>query len=120
MTRSNRQTPGTPQAVGLAWRAMPKVVLASVRYTNEVENHILDKHPPLTARKVTQALIYARDVEANWEDAPVYGHQVVAFGTTVDGISFKTYLHPVNPNDPDERTFDINTTFPLLTERQKN
>jgi hypothetical protein len=99
---------------------MPKVVLASVHYSDEVENHILDKHPPLTARKVTQALIYARDVEASWEDDPVYGHQVVAFSTTVDGISFKAYLHPVNPDDPDEGTFDLNTAFPLLTESQEN
>jgi uncharacterized protein (DUF433 family) len=120
MTRPNRHAPGTPQAVGLVWRAVPKVVLASVRHTAEVEDHILDKHPPLTARKVTQALIYAKDVEANWEDHPVHGHQVVAFGTTIDGIAFKAYLHPVNPNDPDEGTFDLNTAFPLLTESQGN
>jgi hypothetical protein len=119
VTKPNGQAPSTAQAAGLAWRAMPKVVLAGVRYTDEVESHILDKHPPLTARKVTQALIYARDVEATWEDDPVYGHQVVAFGTTVDGTSFKAYLHPVNPNDPDEGTFDLNTAFPLLTESQE-
>jgi hypothetical protein len=94
---------------------MPRVVLADVRYTDAVEEHIRDKHPPLTARKVTQALIYAKDVEASWEDDPVYGHQVAAFATTVDGIAFKAYLHPVNPHDPDEGSFDLNTAFPLVT-----
>jgi hypothetical protein len=62
-----------------------------------------------------QALIYAKDVEASWEDDPVYGHQVAAFATTVEGIAFKAYLHPVNPNDPDEGSFDLNTAFPLVT-----
>lgn len=94
---------------------MPRVVLADVRYTDAVEEHIRDKHPPLTARKVAQALIYAKDVEANWEDNPVYGDQVAAFATTVEGIRFKAYLHPVNPNDPDEGSFDLKTAFPLVT-----
>lgn len=93
---------------------MPRVALAHVRCTDEVEEHIRDGHPPLTAGKVTQALIYAKDVEANWEDDPFYGHQVAAFATTVDGIAFKAYLHPVNPNDPDEGSFDLNTAFPLV------
>jgi hypothetical protein len=99
---------------------MPKVVLADVRCTDAVETHILDKHPPLTARKVIQALIYARDVEASWEDNPEYGRQVVAFGTTFDGISFKAYLRPVNPNDPDEGTFDLKTAFPLRNGGQED
>lgn len=97
---------------------MPRVVLAHVRCTNAVEEHIRDKHPPLTATKVTQALIYAKDVEAGWEDDSVYGRQVVAFATTIDGIRFKAYLHPVNPNDPDEGSFDLNTAFPLMAGNQ--
>lgn len=99
---------------------MPRVVLADVRYTDAVEEHIRDKHPPLTARKVTQALIYARGVQASWEDNPVHGHQVSAFATTVDGIVFKAYLHPVNPNDPDEGSFDLKTAFPLMTGNQED
>ena len=99
---------------------MPRVVFADVRYTNAVEEHIRDKHPPLTAAKITQALIYARGVLAGWEDHPVYGHQVAAFGTTVDGIAFKAYLHPVNPNDPNEGSFDLNTAFPLVTGNQED
>ena len=87
---------------------------------NAVEEHIRDKHPPLTAAKITQALIYARGVLAGWEDHPVYGHQVAAFGTTVDGIAFKAYLHPVNPNDPNEGSFDLNTAFPLVTGNQED
>jgi hypothetical protein len=51
---------------------------------------------------------------------PVYGHQVAAFATTLDGTSFKAYLHPVNPNDPDEGTFDLNTAFPLVTDGQED
>ena len=94
---------------------MPRVVLAAVRYTDAVEAHIRDDHPPLTAGKVKQALIYGKGVEANWEDDPVYGYQVAAFATTVEGIAFKAYLHPVNPNDPDEGSFDLNTAFPLAT-----
>lgn len=93
---------------------MSRVVLANVRYTDAVEEHIRNKHPPLTARKVTQALIYANDVEASWEDDPEYGHQVAAFARTVDGITFKAYLHPVNRHDPDEGSFDLNTAFPLV------
>jgi hypothetical protein len=92
---------------------MPRVVLADVRCTDAVAEHIRDKHPPLTARKVTQALTYAKNVAANWEDDPVYGHQVAAFATTVEGVAFKAYLHPVNPNDPDEGSFDLNTAFPV-------
>jgi hypothetical protein len=99
---------------------MPRVVLADVRYTDEVERHILDKHPPLTASRVRQALIYGKDAEASWEDDPEYGHQVAAFATTVDGTSFKAYLHPVNPNDPDEGSFDLNTAFPLTRESQQD
>lgn len=99
---------------------MPRVVFADVRYTDAVEEHIRDKHPPLTAAKITQALIYARGVLAGWEDHPVYGHQVAAFGTTVDGIAFKAYLHPVNPNDPNEGSFDLNTAFPLATGNQED
>jgi hypothetical protein len=97
---------------------MSRVVLAHVRYTDAVEEHIRDKHPPLTVRKVTQALIFARDAQASWEDDPVYGHQVAAFATTVDGIAFKAYLHPVNPHDPDEGSFDLNTAFPLEVKYQ--
>jgi hypothetical protein len=99
---------------------MPRVVFADVRYTDAVEEHIRDKHPPLTAAKITQALIYARGVLAGWEDHPVYGDQVAAFGTTVDGIAFKAYLHPVNPNDPNEGSFDLNTAFPLVTGNQED
>lgn len=98
---------------------MPRVVLADVRFTEEVEGHILDKHPPLTASKVRQALLYAKDAEANWEDDPDYGRQVAAFATTIDGTYFKAYLHPVNPHDPDEGSFDLNTAFPLTTKAQQ-
>jgi hypothetical protein len=98
---------------------VPRVVLGDVRYTDEVERHILDKHPPLTANKVKQALLYANGAEASWEDDPDYGRQIAAFATTIDGTRFKAYLHPVNPNDPDEGSFDLNTAFPLTTKTQQ-
>lgn len=92
---------------------MPRVVLEDVRCTEEVERHILDKHPPFTASKVKQALLYAKDAEASWEDDQEYGRQVAAFATTIDGTRFKAYLHPLNPNDPDAGSFDLKTAFPL-------
>jgi len=95
------------------------VVLADVRYTDEVERHIREDHPPLTASKVRQALIYAKDAVANWENDPQYGHQIAAFATTIDNIPFKAYLHPVNPNDPSEGSFDLNTAFILQRRTQE-
>jgi hypothetical protein len=95
------------------------VVLADVRYTDEVERHIREDHPPLIASKVKQALIYAKDAVVNWEEDPQYGHQVVAFATTIDGIPFKAYLHPVNPDDPSEGSFDLNTAFILERKAQQ-
>ena len=50
----------------------------------------------------------------------MYGSQVAAFATTVDGIAFKAYLHPVNPNDPDEGSFDLKTAFPLVSGNQED
>jgi hypothetical protein len=91
--------------------SVPRVVLQQVRYTEEVERHIREDHPPLIASKVRQALVYSSSAEASWEEDPQYGHQVVAFGTTLDGDTFKAYLHPVNPNDPDEGSFDLKTAF---------
>jgi hypothetical protein len=94
------------------------VVLADVRYTDEVERHIREDHPPLTASKVKQALIYAKDAVANWEENVQHGHQVAVFATTIDGIPFKAYLHPVNPDDPDQGSFDLNTAFILQRRTQ--
>lgn len=99
---------------------MPRVVLGEVRYTDEVERHIREEHPPPTAMKVRQALVYAKSAEASWEEDPQYGHQVAAFGTTIDGLTFKAYLHPVNQNDPDEGSFDLKTAFLVTRKTQQD
>lgn len=103
-----------------AWRpaapltscGMPSIVIADVLCDDAIVDKIRDKHPPLTYTAVRQALIYARDVQAGWEEDPEHGRRVVARATTYAGTPFVAYLSPLNENDPEEGTFKLKTAIP--------
>lgn len=91
---------------------MPDISIAVVIIDPSVEEKIRTKHAPLTGEDVQQALVYARDVEAGWEDDPEHGTRVVAHASTYSGIEFVAYLIPANEGDPEEGTFVLKTAIP--------
>jgi hypothetical protein len=91
---------------------MAGIVIADVLCDDAIVDKIRDKHPPLTFTSVKQALIYASDVQAGWEEDPEHGRRVVARGRTYAGTPFVAYLSPLNENDPDEGTFMLRTAIP--------
>lgn len=91
---------------------MASIIIAEVLCDDAIAAKIRDKHPPLTFSTVRQALIYARDVQARWEEDPEHGRRVVARGRTYGGTPFVAYLSPLSENDPEEGTFKIKTAIP--------
>ena len=91
---------------------MPDFPIAVVLIDPPIEEKLRTKHSPLTAETVRQALIYARDVDAGWEDDPEHGRRLVAHASTYGGIEFVAYLIPANEGDPEEGTFILKTAIP--------
>jgi hypothetical protein len=91
---------------------VPDVSIAVVIIDPSIEEKIRTKHAPLTGEDVRQALVYARDVEAGWEDDPEHGTRVVAHASTYSGTEFVAYLMPANEGDPEEGTFILKTAIP--------
>ena len=77
-----------------------------------VEAKIRDKHFPLTAEAVREAVVYGRVIRAGWQDDEKHGLRLVIQTTTFDGLEFVAYLMPANPGDPTEGTFVLKTAFP--------
>jgi hypothetical protein len=96
----------------LASRGVASIIIAEVLCDDAIVDKIRDKHPPLTFPAVRQALIYARDVQAGWEEDEEHGRRVVARGMTYVGTPFVAYLSPLNENDPEEGTFKLKTAIP--------
>jgi hypothetical protein len=88
------------------------IIIAEVLCDDPIADKIRDKHPPLTFPTVRQALVYASDVEARWDEDPEHGRRVVARGRTYGGTQFVAYLSPLNENDPEEGTFKLKTAIP--------
>jgi hypothetical protein len=88
------------------------VHVADVIIDGPVAEKIRDKHPPLTAETVRQALIYGRVISAHWDDSDEHGLRLVVRTTTYAGVEFLAFLMPANEGDPEEGTFVLKTAFP--------
>jgi hypothetical protein len=86
------------------------VVVAQLNISPHVEAKINSKHD-LTAAEVREAVLYARDAVAEWQEHPRHGLRLVARGTTYAGRPVIAYMTPVNVNDPNEGAFDLKTAL---------
>jgi len=86
------------------------VVVAQLNISPYVEDKINKKHN-LTAAEVREAVLYARDAVAEWQEHPQYGLRLVVRGTTYAGRPVIAYLTRANEDDPDEGTFDLKTAL---------
>jgi hypothetical protein len=89
-----------------------RVYVAELIVHQSIEAEIRDKHSPLTAEAVRQALVYGRPISAAWDDSDKHGLRLVVRATTFDGIEFVAYLMPANEDDPEEGTFVLKTAIP--------
>jgi hypothetical protein len=87
-----------------------RVVVAQLNISPVVEDKINQKHD-LTAVEVREAVLYARDAAAEWQDHPQYGRRLVVRGTTYAGRPVIAYMTPLNQHDPDEGTFGLKTAL---------
>jgi hypothetical protein len=89
-----------------------KVDVAVLIVDEPIEAKIRDKHFPLTAEDVRQAVVYGRVISAGWDDSDEHGLRLVVRATTYAGVEFLAYLMPANEGDPEEGTFVLKTAIP--------
>jgi hypothetical protein len=89
-----------------------KVDVAVLIVDEPIEAKIRDKHFPLTAEDVRQAVVYGRIITASWDDSDEHGLRLVVRATTYAGVEFLAYLMPANEGDPEEGTFVLKTAIP--------
>jgi hypothetical protein len=96
----------------LAWRlvARSRIVVADLIIDPSVEAKIRRKHG-LTGAEVKQAVVYAKDLQAEWQDDPERGRRLVVQGTTYLGRPFIAYMVPLNEHDEEEGTFKLKTAI---------
>jgi hypothetical protein len=89
-----------------------KVPVARLIIDEAVAYKIREKHPPLTAEDVHDALVYARYISSDWDDDQEHGLRLVVHTTTFEGVEFQAFLMPANEHDPEEGTFVLKTAIP--------
>jgi hypothetical protein len=90
-----------------------RVDVAVLIVDESIEEKIRDKHFPLTAEDVRQAVVYGRVISAGWDDdEEEHGLRLVVRATTYAGVEFIAYLMPANEGDPEEGTFVLKTAIP--------
>jgi len=87
-----------------------RVVVAELIIDQATEKKINTKHQ-LTAAEVREAVLYANDTVAEWQDHPEHGTRLVVRGTTYLKRPVIAYMTPLNENDPKEGTFDLKTAM---------
>lgn len=97
------------------WRAnlshVPGVDVARLIIDESIETKINRKHPPLTGQEVREAVVYAKNAQARWDDDGEHGLRLIVRGKTYRGRSVIAYLMPVNDDDPEEGTFVLKTAM---------
>lgn len=91
---------------------MQKVDVAVLIVDESIEAKIRDKHFPLTAEDVRQALVYGHVISSSWADDAEHGVRLVVRAETYDRVEFIAYLMPANEGDPEEGTFVLKTAIP--------
>jgi hypothetical protein len=61
------------------------IVIAEILCDDAIAAKIRDKHRPLTFAAVRQALIYARDGQAGWDEDDEHGRRLLARSRTYAG-----------------------------------
>jgi hypothetical protein len=89
-----------------------KVDVAVLIVDEPIKEKIRDKHFPLSAEDVRQAVVYGRVISASWDDNDDHGLRLVVRAATYAGIEFIAYLMPANEDDPEEGTFVLKTAIP--------
>jgi hypothetical protein len=105
------------RAHAMAGELRSKVVVATLIIDPQIEAKIREKHK-LTAAEVKEAVIYARDAQAEWEDHPDYGRRLVVQGTTYRGRPVIAYLVPLDESDEEEGGFRLRTALSLGRRRR--
>jgi hypothetical protein len=101
----------TEEAASLPF--VPTVDVAVLIIHPTVVAKIRDRHSPLTAEDVREAVLYARDTTTGWDPDETHGLRLVVRGRTYAGAEFIAYLMPLNENDPEEGTFILKTAIPI-------
>jgi hypothetical protein len=89
-----------------------RVDVAVLIIDESIEAKIRDKHFPLTAGDVRQALVYGDFISSGWDDSEEHGLRLVVRAVTYAGTEFIAYLMPANEDDPEEGTFVLKTAIP--------
>ena len=91
---------------------MRKVPVAELIIDESIADKLREKHHPLTAVDVYDALVYGHYICSDWDDSEEHGLRLVVRATTFDGVEFEAFLMPANEHDPEEGTFVLKTAIP--------
>lgn len=101
-----------PRTLACPIVARSRVVVAELKIDPSVEAKIRAKpNHKLTGAEVREAVLYAKDAQAEWQDDEEHGRRLVVRGTTYLGRTIIAYMVPVNENDEDEGTFRLKTAL---------
>jgi hypothetical protein len=93
------------------------VVVAVLIIDDSVLAKIKMKHN-LTEQEVREVVMFARDVQLEWQDDEVNGRRLVALGDTYKGRHVIVYMAPLNENDENEGSFRLKTAIAMPTAQQ--